>query len=151
MWDGMEEFCEICGNDRIAGTLHCPYCGTRYQDNGKGKAQGHRVVNIEVGRPPLDTALQKLEREIARAKEDKIAVVTIIHGYGASGRGGIIRKECRNTLGYLKDRKHIKGYIVGERFSRKEGQTRALLRRLPQMADDVNLNRSNRGVTLVEL
>lgn len=151
MRGGMEEFCEICGNDRIPGTLHCPYCGTRYQDHGKRKARGHRVVNIEMGRPPLDTALQKLEREIARAKEDNIAVVTIIHGYGASGRGGIIRKECRNTLDYLKDRKHIKGYIVGERFSRKEGQTRALLRRLPQMVDDANLNRNNRGVTLVEL
>ena len=57
----------------------------------------------------------------------------------------------RNTLDYMKDKKHIKGYIAGEHFTRKEGQTRALLRRLPHMADDVNLNRNNRGVTLVEV
>ncbi|MFN2353473.1 MAG: Smr/MutS family protein [Desulfopila sp.] len=147
----MEEFCEICGNDRIPRTLHCPHCGAKYRNHGKSKAQGHRVVNIEMGRPPLVTALQKLEREISRAREDKIAVVTIIHGYGASGRGGVIRQECRNTLDYMKDRKHIKEYIAGEHFTRKEGQTRALLRRLPHMVDDANLNRNNRGVTLVEL
>ncbi len=111
----------------------------------------HRVINLETGKPVVEAALAKFKQEISTAQLDKITVVTIIHGYGSSGKGGAIRSECRKLLQYLESKRNIRCFIPGENFTRKQGQTRALLRRIPQLTKDDNLNRNNRGVTIVEL
>lgn len=149
----MDNVCEICGNEKNTGSLKCPFCGSKYQNTGQGKSSQfmHRIVNIEYGKPTVEMALNKLERELEQAKSQKISALTIIHGYGASGRGGIIRIECRKTLDYLKKKHKIRGYIFGEKFSKKEGKTRTLLRRLPQLITHKNLNKGNKGITVVEL
>lgn len=149
----MAGVCEICGNEKSTGSLKCPYCGCKYQltEQSIGGQDTHRFVNIEYGKPTVEMALKKLERELAQAKNEKIQALTIIHGYGASGRGGVIRIECRKTLDYLEKTHKIRGYISGERFSKKEGKTRTLLRRLPKLANHKNLNRGNKGITVVEL
>jgi hypothetical protein len=149
----MDGVCDICGNEKSAGALKCPFCGSKYSvaDQSSNGHDSHRFINIEYGRPTVEMALKKLESELERAKSEKIPAVTIIHGYGASGQGGIIRIECRKTLDYLEKKHSIRGYIAGERFSKKEGKTRALLRRVPSLASHKSLNRSNRGITIIEL
>lgn len=148
----MKSLCDICGNTISPGTITCMFCGARQEDAGQGRRGGdHRVINIEAGMPLVAEALRKLESEIARARGDNIAVVTVIHGYGSSGKGGVIRTECRKTLDYFEKTKKIRCFIPGERFSKKEGRTRALLQRLPRLAMHGNLNRGNKGITIVEL
>lgn len=149
----MDGLCDICGNERSTGSLKCPYCGWKYQiaESSKSRQNIHRFINIEYGKPTVEMALKKLERELEQAKNERIPVLTIIHGYGASGRGGVIRIECRKNLDYLEKTQKIRGYISGERFSKKEGKTRTLLRRLPQLATHKNLNKGNKGITVVEL
>ncbi len=149
----MDGVCDICGNGISGGSLTCPYCGWKYKNVELGKCgqNYHRFINIEYGKPTVEVALKKLERELEQAKTEKIPVLTIIHGYGASGRGGIIRIECRKNLDYLEKTHKIRGYISGERFSKKEGKTRTLLRRLPKLANHKNLNKGNKGITIVEL
>lgn len=111
----------------------------------------HRVVNLEAGRPFVETALRKLEAELADARQQNLRVLTVIHGYGSSGKGGAIREECRRFLHYLKGRGEINTFFPGEDIRQKSGPIRDLLRRFPRLADHVGLNRGNRGITLVIL
>jgi len=41
--------------------------------------------------PSVQEALQRLEREMAVARQGKLALLKVIHGYGSSGAGGDIR------------------------------------------------------------
>ncbi len=149
----MDIFCEVCGNEIPVSMLTCKYCGTKQQfaSNFSQKSSPHRVINLEIGKPMVEDALAKFDKEINRARLDKVSVVTIIHGYGSSGRGGSIRTECRKALEFLESKNQIRGFIAGEEFSKKQRHTRSLLRRIPELATDCNLNRNNRGVTIVEL
>jgi len=149
----MDGVCDICGNEQPTGVRTCPFCGARHAGTIKGPVScgSHRTVNIEIGRPTVEEALAKFTVELERARLENIAAITIIHGYGASGRGGAIRAECRKILDYYLARRGIRGYIPGEDFSKKKGRTRALLRRLPQLAESGNLGKRNRGITVVEL
>lgn len=149
----MDELCETCGNGLPDGAVACPFCGTKRSGVFKApkKSAGHRTVNIEIGRPTVEEALTRLTGELERARLENLAAITVIHGYGASGRGGVIRAECRKLLDHYQARRVIRGYIPGEYFSKKTGATRALLRRLPELADSGSLGKRNRGITVVEL
>jgi hypothetical protein len=146
--------CQICGNDIASELLICPFCG------GKQEMQSgpvpldtpfHKVVNLEQGRPLVASALQKLQTELATGRQQNLRVLTVIHGYGSSGKGGAICVECRKVLAYLKGLGEINTFIHGEDFRQKSGATRDLLRRFPQLATNVNLNKGNRGITIVVL
>jgi hypothetical protein len=148
----MEEVCQVCGNEQEVDALFCRFCGTRNHDRGERKpADFHRIVNIEYGKPRVEQALEKLAGELERAKKDGVSVLTIIHGYGASGKGGAIRTECRKMLDYYQEKNVIQGYIAGESFLKKAGPTKAILRRLPFLLHNKNLNRKNKGISIVEM
>lgn len=144
--------CEVCGNEREAGCC-CPFCGTRGEESELAERRPflHRTVNLEAGRPTVDLALHRLARVIDDAIRHKITVLTVIHGYGSSGKGGVIREECRRTLDHLKVRGTIKEYVAGEDFHKNHQQVKALLQRFPRLRSDFNLNRNNKGITLVVL
>ncbi|KAF0187933.1 MAG: Smr domain-containing [Desulfobulbaceae bacterium] len=118
-----------------------------------GPAAGilHKVVNLETGRPFVEAALRKLTLELANGRRQNLRVLTIIHGYGSSGKGGAIKVECRKVLEYLKGKGEINTFIAGEDFRQRSGPTRDLLRRFPLLADNVHLNKGNPGITLVVL
>ncbi|MEK6201454.1 MAG: Smr/MutS family protein [Desulfobulbaceae bacterium] len=146
--------CDICGNDIDQGIRICPFCG------GKQEAQAgiipagaafHKVVNLEMGRPLVESALRKLERELHAGRLQGLRILTVIHGYGSSGKGGAIGIECRKVLAYLKGKGEINTFILGEEFKLRSGPTQDLLRRFPQIAGNANLNMGNRGITLVVL
>ena len=143
--------CEMCGNDMVVGSRVCRYCGyaSNHGDTSRKTGPKHRVVNLEQGKPTVAQALLRLDLELQRARAEKTPVLIVIHGYGSSGKGGAIRKECRKTLDFLKGSGKIYGYITGERFAKKHGATRELLRRFPELCHDHNLNRGNQGVTLI--
>ena len=90
-----------------------------------------------------------LGSELEQAGSDGCRVLTLIHGYGSSGRGGIIRQDVRAQLQYLKDRGVINDLFPGEDFSSRSGSGRQLLRRFPFLRKHSDLNRANPGITLV--
>ncbi len=147
----MKDVCDMCGNDRSPEQTVCPFCGVRHETEliSGPDCPIHKMINIEYGRPVVEDALKKPGREIEQARMEGVAVLTVIHGYGSSGKGGIIRQECRKTLEYMESKGEIRNYITGENFSKKNGATRSLLRRFPLLISNDNLNRGNRGVTLV--
>lgn len=144
--------CEVCGNERESTGNVCPYCGSRSNAGiRKEKRFLHKVVNLEAGRPVVEVALHKMTEMLEDAQRNKITVVTLIHGYGSSGKGGIIKTECRKMLDYLKTKKTIADYVEGEEFSKRSSQVKALIRKYPQLEHNKNLNRNNQGITLVIL
>lgn len=143
--------CEVCGNSWEATGNICPYCGSKNDDSSRisGKEFIHKIVNLEQGRPVVEVALSKMNEVLGDALRTGVTVVTLIHGYGSTGKGGAIRSECRKSLDYMKSKGTINTFIPGEEFNKKLGVVKLLLKRYPQLAGDKNLNRANRGITIV--
>ena len=143
--------CHVCGNEIANGGLKCPFCGSRVEQTKTRSNRKfiHKTVNLESGRPVLEVALNRMSEAIEDATRSGVSVLTLIHGYGSSGKGGVIRSECRKNLDYLKTKRVIKDVIAGEEFHKHSGVGKSLLRRYPQLASDRNLNIKNRGITLV--
>lgn len=145
--------CEICGNDIEIVDALCPYCGNR-NEGGDGTRKvpfSRKVVNLEAGRPVVEVALSRMSEFINDGKRNQITVLIFIHGYGSTGKGGAIRDECRKMLDFMKSNGTIADYIPGEEFDRRSGRIKSLVQRFPQLANDRNMNRGNRGITLVVL
>ena len=57
-----------------------------------------KEINLEAGMPTSDDALKLLKSSIANAKSGNVGCLYIIHGYGSSGKGGVIREKVRQWL-----------------------------------------------------
>lgn len=108
-----------------------------------------RTLNLEQGFPTRDEARLRLESAIAQAKKDGVLAVKIIHGYGSSGKGGVLRFAVRGYLRQMKDHGEIALFVNGESFSQFDERSRELLRRQPDLLVDQDLGSGNKGVTLV--
>ena len=154
MWsDRLMKSCSVCGNEIPAEDLVCPFCSADGENGADIPKTGavHRIVNIERGRPLVETALKMMNLELARALADRVRVVTLIHGYGSSGKGGKIRTECRKLLDHMNREKKINQFIAGEDFRKRTGPGKSLLRRFPSLEGDCASDFSNPGVTIVVL
>ncbi len=146
------QLCEICGNDFEYSVSTCPFCGhnsQRLSSLRREKPFIQKTVNLEQGLPFVDEAMRRLESVLGEAKIAKITVLTVIHGYGSSGRGGRIKEEYRKILAYKRDRGEIRDSIPGETFTRRDPRTKSWLQRLPRLAANKNLDKGNRGITLI--
>ncbi len=148
----VERICDVCGNDIDRLLSFCPYCGSRLESDRQGrKPFSHRVVNLEQGRPQLEIALNRMRHAIADSCKNGFSALTLIHGYGSSGSGGVIRRECRKVLDFMTARGEIAGYLIGEEFHHHHPATKGWIRRYPKLAGNNHFNRKNPGVTLVFL
>ena len=149
----MKIVCNVCGNKRETSILLCPFCGSKLDlaEQERRTAFVHKTFNLEAGRPVVDVALNRMTEVIKESVRENVSVLTLIHGYGSSGKGGTIRLECRKTLDFMKSKGQINNYIIGEEFNKRSGSVKSLLRRYPQLETDKHLNRGNRGITLVIL
>jgi len=96
-------------------------------------------------------ALQRLNRELALARQEGILLMKIIHGYGSTGAGGDIRIAVQKHLRELADSGQIRGCIFGESWSKSDETTWRLLQTNPELKSDPDLGRRNQGITIVLL
>lgn len=101
--------------------------------------------------PPVHEALQRLGRELAIARQEKCAVLKLIHGYGSSGAGGDIRIAVQKRLAELAANQAIRGCIFGEDWTKSNEQAWALLNVHPELKQDLDLGRRNLGITIIML
>jgi hypothetical protein len=101
--------------------------------------------------PSVQEALQRLEREIALARNGRVALLKIIHGYGSTGAGGDIRIAVQKRLHELSEGGQIRGFIFGENWSKADEATWRLLQTQSELKGDSDLGRRNRGITIVLL
>ena len=114
-----------------------------------GRGGGIYEVNLEEGMPLVQEALSEMERGLARARAEKVAVVKFIHGYGSSGVGGEIRIAVQKRLREMESSGAIRACIFGEDWSASDAKTWALLKARPELKKDGHLARKNLGITVV--
>jgi len=101
--------------------------------------------------PLVNEALQRLERELAIARQERVSLLKIIHGYGSSGAGGDIRIAVQKRLQELVEHGQIRACIFGEDWSKSDEGTWRLLQAQPSLKSDPDLGRRNQGITIVVL
>ena len=101
--------------------------------------------------PTVSEALQRLDREIGRARQTGCGVLKLIHGYGSSGAGGEIRIAAQKRLVEMKGRGEIRACIFGETWAKSDEQAWALINARPELKQDADLGRRNSGITIVVL
>lgn len=101
--------------------------------------------------PLVRDALQRLERELALARQERAGFLKLIHGYGSSGAGGDIRIAVQNRLLEITQNGQIRACIFGENWSKSDDATWKLLRCHPELKSDPDLGGRNAGITIVVL
>jgi hypothetical protein len=101
--------------------------------------------------PLVREALQRLERELALARQEKAKLVKLVHGYGSSGAGGDIRIAVQKRLLELAENGQIRGCIFGENWSKSNDVSWKILQSQPALKSDSDLGRRNLGITIVVL
>jgi hypothetical protein len=108
-----------------------------------------KTVNLKHDLPPVPDALQRLDREIALAHREGMAILKIVHGYGSSGVGGDIRIAVQKRLCELAEAGQIRGCIFGENWSTSDEQAWRMIQRQPELKNDRDLGRRNKGISIV--
>ena len=101
--------------------------------------------------PSVLEALQRLDRELALARQEGVALLKLVHGYGSKGVGGEIRIAIQKRLAEIAHDGQIRSCIFGENWSKSDEQTWKLLQSQPELKRDPDLGRRNRGITIVAL
>lgn len=124
--------------------------GNRAKQRGKLVAR-IKTVNLKHDLPTVPEALSRLDRELLLARQQGIAVLKIVHGYGSSGAGGDIRIAVQKRLHEMAEADQIHSCIFGENWSKSDESTWRLLQRTTELKDDLDLGRNNPGITIVVL
>jgi hypothetical protein len=101
--------------------------------------------------PAVQEALQRLEREIALARQQRHSLLKVIHGYGSTGAGGDIRIAVQRRLHDLAEAGQIRDCIFGENWSKSDDAAWRLLQAQSELKSDSDLGRRNPGITIVLL
>ena len=101
--------------------------------------------------PSVSEALQRLDRAMVVARQQKHGFLKVIHGYGSSGVGGDIRIAVQKRLREMVDSGRVRGCIFGENWTKSDDATWHLLQGHAGLKSDPDLGRGNRGITFVLL
>ena len=107
-----------------------------------------RVYNLEKGMPSLEAARKNLLMILETEKRRGTKAIKIIHGYGSSGKGGVLKQGLRQLLLSKKNEGNIKDLINGENFLFSNAMTNTLIK-YPGLMSDSDFNRANSGITII--
>ncbi|QWE25612.1 Smr/MutS family protein [Polynucleobacter sp. AP-Elch-400A-B2] len=140
--------CPECGNPR--GMLgECRQCGSEELPIPHSDTM---VLNLKFDSPSTEEALDRLTIGLRRASEVGIKAIILIHGYGASGEGGKIKRAVHDALenNYFSDR--VDEYHFGEQTAFGCEAYHALLRRRPGLKAYLkHFKEGNAGMTVLIL
>jgi hypothetical protein len=105
---------------------------------------------MEAGMPSTREAIAILDAELLAAKRSGVSVLRIIHGWGSSGVGGILRDACRSHLKRLCAAGRIRGYLAGDDYSKTTNAGRDLIHRCNELLASERSDSRNPGITFVE-
>jgi hypothetical protein len=108
------------------------------------------TVNLK-GWPTSPQALAGLSTELERARRDGVSLLKIIHGYGSSGEGGVIRDAVQAELVRLARDGQIRAFISGDDWRISNESTWAVVSKHRELKRDRDLGRGNRGISIVLL
>ena len=144
--------CEMCG-EPISGST-CPFCGTvqsAIELSAPAKSKAILSFNIKEDLPTSETAIKRVEDKISEARHKQAKALKIIHGYGSSGKGGVIKQDLHRFLHTLYNREKIQSWIPGEEFSADYSDTLEVLKYFPFLENDKDFRQCNKGITVIVL
>ncbi len=109
----------------------------------------YKTINLEEGMPTADRAIRRLTYELQTARALGYRAVKLIHGFGSTGKGGVLRLRVREYLLRQHSAGKIQAFIAGERLSIFDEDTRIAMELCPALRRDQDLDRHNNGVTVV--
>jgi hypothetical protein len=109
------------------------------------------IANLEAGRPARNEALLRLEFELRRARQAKAVAVKLIHGYGSSGVGGVLREVVQDVLRQMQREGTIRAFVAGEDWRISNEVAWEIQKQVPELKRDRDLGRANRGISVVLL
>ena len=110
-----------------------------------------QTANLEDGMPSVPQALARLTAELRAARAHSTKVLKIIHGYGSSGVGGDLRIAIQSALRQMVERGEILACIFGESWRSSDEEAWKLVKHYPELKNDHDFGRNNKGITLVVL
>lgn len=115
------------------------------------KPQQIKTVNLEAGKPHAEEARLRLEYEMQRARTEGYIAVKLIHGYGSSGVGGVLRTEIQKELAHAAQSGKVQGFIAGEDWRTSGELAWKVVSKFPEWKQDRDFGRQNKGITIVLL
>jgi hypothetical protein len=110
-----------------------------------------KIINLEDGMPKVEEARLRMQRELQIARQQGYAAVKLIHGWGSSGVGGSLRVELQKELLRLAGLSGVRSFIAGENWRISDEKTWELLKRYPEWKQDLDLGKTNKGISIVLL
>jgi hypothetical protein len=110
-----------------------------------------KTVILKEGMPSVEQARARLTTEIQIAQHHGVKVLKIVHGYGSTGVGGDLRIALQSTLRQMAARREIRDCIFGENWRTSNERTWELLKQQPELKNDTDLGKANKGITIVVL
>jgi len=101
--------------------------------------------------PSVEEGIARLEGELMRARQSGVRVVRVIHGWGSTGTGGILREACRVFLKRKLAVRQVANIIYGEDYSKTTNAGRELMNHCPELKGCERSDSQNPGITFVEL
>ncbi len=110
-----------------------------------------KVVNLKEGMPLVREAMSRMQSELRRATNEGVKAIKFVHGYGSGGVGGEIRIAVQSGLMKRLGQGEIKAVIFGEDWRISNECAWELLKQMPELKQDSDLGRANKGITIVVL
>ncbi|HKW75741.1 MAG TPA: Smr/MutS family protein [Terriglobales bacterium] len=115
------------------------------------KPQQIKTINLEAGMPRAEEARLRLEYELQLARREGYVAVKLIHGYGSSGVGGVLRTEIQKVLANAIQTGKIQGFIAGEDWRTSNELAWNVVSKYPEWKQDRDFGRQNKGITIALL
>ncbi len=110
-----------------------------------------KTIILKEGMPSVEEARARLQTELCSARQTGVKILKLVHGYGSSGVGGDLRISLQSTLRQMTERHEISDCIYGENWRTSDERSWELLKRMPELKNDSDLGKGNKGVTIVIL
>lgn len=110
-----------------------------------------KTVILKEGMPSVEQARARLSGDLQAARQGGVKVLKVVHGFGSSGVGGDLRLALQATLRQMVAKQEIRECIYGENWRTSDERTWEVLKHMPELKDDSDLGKGNKGMTIVVL
>jgi hypothetical protein len=140
--------CSECGNARsLFGD--CPHCGSSFLPLLLTDVV---ELNIKHGNPSVEDALNILAVKIRELQELGVKAIILIHGYGSSGEGGLIKRAIHGALELNHYADRVAEYFYGENVPYGSPAYHDLMKKRPSLKQYMrHFRASNAGMTVLLL
>lgn len=108
-----------------------------------------KVLNVKQNNTSGEYAVYLIDTEIVNSVRSGLNVLIVIHGYGSSGKGGVIKSQVTEYLQTAFKNKKIKAFVPGEQWSDFNLTVKQMQVLFPQLILHSQVKNLNSGISVV--